>query len=42
MDCVDTSLATVTGAPSPRGFSFNFLNDIVIEITEAGTSFVST
>lgn len=34
IDCFDISLATGTGSPSPGGFSFDFLNDILIGIAE--------
>ncbi|PID03022.1 agmatinase [Sporosarcina sp. P2] len=36
IDCFDISLATGTGSPSPGGFSFDFLNDILIGIAEKG------
>ncbi|WP_289141274.1 arginase family protein [uncultured Brevibacillus sp.] len=29
IDCFDISLATGTGSPSPGGFSYDFLNDIL-------------
>lgn len=36
IDCFDISLATGTGSPSPGGFSFDFLNDILVGIAEKG------
>lgn len=36
IDCFDISLATGTGSPSPGGFSYDFLNDILIGIAEKG------
>lgn len=36
IDCFDISLATGTGSPSPGGFSYDFLNDILIGIAERG------
>lgn len=36
IDCFDISLAPGTGSPSPGGFSFNFLNDILVEIAKTG------
>lgn len=36
IDCFDISLATGTGSPSPGGFTFDFLNDILIGIAEKG------
>ncbi|MBO1003195.1 agmatinase [Pseudogracilibacillus auburnensis] len=36
IDCFDISIATGTGSPSPGGFSFDFLNDILVKIAEKG------
>lgn len=36
IDCFDISLATGTGSPSPGGFSYDFLNEILIGIAEKG------
>lgn len=36
IDCFDISLATGTGSPSPGGFSYDFLNDILVGIAEKG------
>lgn len=36
IDCFDISLAPGTGSPSPGGFSFDFLNDILVEIAKTG------
>lgn len=36
IDCFDISLAAGTGSPSPGGFSFDFLNDLLVEIAQTG------
>ncbi|MBU8915109.1 agmatinase [Bacillus sp. FJAT-29953] len=36
IDCFDISLATGTGSPSPGGFSYDFLNDILKGLAKKG------